>query len=89
MELARRASVLTGGENPMALHTLAAALAEAGEFPEATRTAEAGPRSGKCAIEHFSRGGPSIRNYALPCRASPSTRLKENKNGGRIAPAVS
>jgi tetratricopeptide (TPR) repeat protein len=40
VELARQANVLTGGENPMILHTLAAALAEARRFPEAAETAQ-------------------------------------------------
>jgi Flp pilus assembly protein TadD len=37
--LARQANALAGGENPLILHTLAAALAEAGRFPEAVETA--------------------------------------------------
>jgi Tfp pilus assembly protein PilF len=40
VELARQANALTGGENPLMLHTLAAALAEAGRFPEAVETAQ-------------------------------------------------
>ena len=44
MELARQASNLTGGENPIILHTLAAALAEAGRFPEAVETAQRAAR---------------------------------------------
>jgi tetratricopeptide (TPR) repeat protein len=40
VELARQANALTGGENPVILHTLAAALAEAGRFPEAVETAQ-------------------------------------------------
>ena len=40
VELARQANELTGAENPVFLHTLAAALAEAGQFSEATRTAQ-------------------------------------------------
>ena len=40
VELARQANALTGGENPVILHTLAAALAEAGRFPEALETAQ-------------------------------------------------
>jgi tetratricopeptide (TPR) repeat protein len=39
VELARQANALTGGENPFILHTLAAALAEAGRFSEAVETA--------------------------------------------------
>jgi tetratricopeptide (TPR) repeat protein len=39
VELARQADALTGGENPIILHTLAAACAEAGLFPEALETA--------------------------------------------------
>jgi protein O-mannosyl-transferase len=39
VELARQADGLTGGENPVILRTLAAALAEAGQFPEAVETA--------------------------------------------------
>jgi protein O-mannosyl-transferase len=39
LALARQANALTGGENPVILHTLAAALAEAGRFPEAMETA--------------------------------------------------
>jgi tetratricopeptide (TPR) repeat protein len=38
--LARQANALTGGENPFVLHTLAAALAEAGRFSEALETAQ-------------------------------------------------
>jgi tetratricopeptide (TPR) repeat protein len=40
LELARQANALTGGNNPLALHTLAAALAETGRFPEAAETAQ-------------------------------------------------
>jgi tetratricopeptide (TPR) repeat protein len=40
VELARQANGLTGGENPIILHTLAAALAEAGRFSEAVETAQ-------------------------------------------------
>jgi tetratricopeptide (TPR) repeat protein len=40
MELARQASALTGGENPVILHTLAAACAETGRFSEAVETAQ-------------------------------------------------
>jgi tetratricopeptide (TPR) repeat protein len=37
--LAQQAAALTGGENPVILHTLAAALAEAGRYSEAVETA--------------------------------------------------
>jgi tetratricopeptide (TPR) repeat protein len=40
MELARQASLLTGGENPVILHALAAAYAESGRFSEAVETAQ-------------------------------------------------
>jgi tetratricopeptide (TPR) repeat protein len=40
VELARQASLLTGGENPVILRTLAAACAEAGRFAEAVETAQ-------------------------------------------------
>jgi protein O-mannosyl-transferase len=40
VELARQADELTGGKNLIVLHTLAAALAEAGRFPEAVETAQ-------------------------------------------------
>jgi len=40
VELARQANALTGGENPIILHTLAAACAEAGRFSEAVETAQ-------------------------------------------------
>jgi Flp pilus assembly protein TadD len=40
LELARQASLLTGGENPVMLRTLAAACAEAGRFSEAVETAQ-------------------------------------------------
>jgi tetratricopeptide (TPR) repeat protein len=40
VELAQRANRLTGGRNPAALGTLAAAYAEAGRFPEAMETAQ-------------------------------------------------
>jgi tetratricopeptide (TPR) repeat protein len=39
VELARQANALTGGEDPIILHTLAAALAETGRFSEAVETA--------------------------------------------------
>jgi Flp pilus assembly protein TadD len=39
VELAQEANALTGGENPVILHTLAAAFAEAGRFPDAVETA--------------------------------------------------
>jgi protein O-mannosyl-transferase len=40
VELARQANELTGGENPVMLQTLAAALAETGRFPEAVETSQ-------------------------------------------------
>jgi tetratricopeptide (TPR) repeat protein len=40
VELARKANELAGGENPIILHTLAAAFAEAGRFSEAVETAQ-------------------------------------------------
>ena len=40
VELATQANDLTGGENPIFLHTLAAAFAEAGRFSEAVETAQ-------------------------------------------------
>ncbi|MCE9520598.1 MAG: tetratricopeptide repeat protein [Verrucomicrobia bacterium] len=40
LELAQRASELTGGNHPIVLHTLAAAFAECGRFAEAVRTAD-------------------------------------------------
>jgi tetratricopeptide (TPR) repeat protein len=40
VELAQKANALTGGENPVLLHTLAAAFAEAGQFSEAVETAQ-------------------------------------------------
>jgi protein O-mannosyl-transferase len=40
VELARQANALTGGENPIILHTLAAAFAETGRFAEAVETAQ-------------------------------------------------
>jgi tetratricopeptide (TPR) repeat protein len=39
VELAQQANELVGGENPVILHTLAAAYAEAGQFSEALETA--------------------------------------------------
>ena len=45
VELARQAGELVGEENPAVLHTLAAALAEAGRFPEAMETAQRGLQS--------------------------------------------
>ncbi|HUD45319.1 MAG TPA: tetratricopeptide repeat protein [Candidatus Baltobacteraceae bacterium] len=40
VELAQQAEALTRGENPVVLHTLAAALAEAGRFSDAVETAQ-------------------------------------------------
>jgi tetratricopeptide (TPR) repeat protein len=40
VELAERANQLTGGENPVILHTLAAAYAEVGRFSDAMRSAQ-------------------------------------------------
>ncbi len=40
VELAERANQLSGGENPVMLHTLAAAFAEAGQFSQAVETAQ-------------------------------------------------
>jgi tetratricopeptide (TPR) repeat protein len=40
VELAQRANQLTGDGNPVVLHTLAAAYAEAGRFPEAVEAAQ-------------------------------------------------
>jgi tetratricopeptide (TPR) repeat protein len=41
VELARKAIQISGGNDPMLLDTLSAAYAEAGQFPEAIKTAEA------------------------------------------------
>jgi len=40
VELARRAEQLSGGKDPLMITTLAAAYAEAGQFPEAVRAAQ-------------------------------------------------
>jgi tetratricopeptide (TPR) repeat protein len=40
LKLARQANELSGGGNPIVLHTLAAAFAEAGRFPEAVEIAQ-------------------------------------------------
>ena len=40
VELARQANELTGGKNPVVLHTLAAAFAETGQFAEAVQCAQ-------------------------------------------------
>jgi len=40
VELATQANTLTGGENPIVLHTLAAAFAEAGRFGDAVQSAQ-------------------------------------------------
>jgi protein O-mannosyl-transferase len=40
VELAQQANAMTGGEDPIMLHTLAAAYAEAGQFSEALETAQ-------------------------------------------------
>jgi len=40
VELAQEANEIMGGQNPVVLHTLAAALAQAGRFPEAIHTAQ-------------------------------------------------
>jgi protein O-mannosyl-transferase len=40
VELAQQANALTGGQNAVILHTLAAALGEAGRFSEAVKTAQ-------------------------------------------------
>jgi len=40
VELATQANALTGGENPIVLHTLAAAFAEAGRFGDAVQSAQ-------------------------------------------------
>jgi tetratricopeptide (TPR) repeat protein len=40
VELARQANALTGGDNPIFLHTLAAGFAETGRFTEAMETAQ-------------------------------------------------
>ena len=40
VELARQADTQTGGENPIVIHTLAAALAESGRFSEAVQAAQ-------------------------------------------------
>jgi len=53
VELARQADALTGGENLVVLHTLAAAYAEAGRFPEALETAE---RAFRLAQAHSNSG---------------------------------
>ncbi|MGD0816234.1 MAG: tetratricopeptide repeat protein [Verrucomicrobiota bacterium] len=40
VQLALRANALAGGHNPLILHTLAAAFAQAGQFPQAMETAQ-------------------------------------------------
>jgi Flp pilus assembly protein TadD len=41
VQIARQANALTDGKNPIILHTLAAALAESGQFEQARRAAQA------------------------------------------------
>jgi protein O-mannosyl-transferase len=77
--LAQLANATSGGEDPIILHTLAAALAEAGRFPEAVETAEhaavlAGEKSNRALANQLQselalyRAGKS---FPLPKTTSP------------------
>ena len=60
VELARQANTLTGGENPAILHTLAAALAEAGRFTEAVETGEKGGIRLSASMRDFYGDHPAV-----------------------------
>ena len=60
MELARQANDLAGGENPIILHTLAAAFAEAGRFSEAVETAQRALRLAEAQSNTSLAGATSI-----------------------------
>jgi tetratricopeptide (TPR) repeat protein len=72
VELARRANELAGGENPIILHTLAAALAEAGLFTEAAssiqKAMELAQKMGKPAL--VAQFNEELKSYhaGLPLR---------------------
>jgi tetratricopeptide (TPR) repeat protein len=62
--LATRVNKVTGGENPVVLHTLAAAYAEAGRFAEAVETAQ-----------HALRQAPAPTNAALAAAIQSELKL--------------
>ena len=72
VELARRANAQTGGENPVFLHTLAAAYAETGQFADAIRTAKKAIELARAAGRQdlFEQLNREMKRYeaGLPCR---------------------
>ena len=72
VELAERANQLTKGQNPIMVVTLAAAYAEVGRFPDATKTAEEALRlandSGNVALAEGIRGHIQLYRSGHPFR---------------------
>jgi tetratricopeptide (TPR) repeat protein len=72
VELAERANQLTKGQNPIMVVTLAAAYAEVGRFPDATKTAEEALRlandSGNVALAEGIRGHIQLYRSGRPFR---------------------
>ena len=72
VELAERANQLTDGRNPIMGATLAAAYAEAGRFPDATKTAESAlemaNNSGNVALAELIRGQIALYRAGQPFR---------------------
>jgi protein O-mannosyl-transferase len=72
VELARRANELSGGGNPLILHTLAAAFAETGKFSDAIRTAQKAIDLARAAGQQdlAAQLNGELRRYeaGLPCR---------------------
>jgi protein O-mannosyl-transferase len=75
VKLARHANELAGDRQPEVLGTLAAAQAEAGQFPDAVRTAkkalELATAQNKAALADSLRSRIKLYEARKPCRASP------------------
>jgi tetratricopeptide (TPR) repeat protein len=78
VELAERASTLSGGNDPAILGTLAAAYAEAGRFPDAVRTGEKAGQlattAGNRRVAEEIRARVELNKSGKPYRQSPSNR---------------
>jgi tetratricopeptide (TPR) repeat protein len=72
LELAQRASAQTGGNSPMALHSLAAAFAETGQFDEAKQTIQKAMTQARTGGQNdlVERFGGELKRYeaGLPVR---------------------
>src|SRR5260370_21042582 len=75
VEVAARAELLSGGEDPLILHTLAAAYAENGQFSQAVETAQRALQLAEQQKKGHLTARPPKRNHALSGRVALSRTL--------------